>query len=223
MGSNVLSNVICIHFLLTVDDSWDASVLVNSSTPCRLAPCQDFSMTPTVVWVQKLADRFPWPPVCAWVIQALTVKTKTLHAITLPTTTIPFTTLILICILIRKHMTLYKGMLLITIADSRALTGCLTPVLKTHTCFHTLTHTAVSLGLKTWRAQVEWLAGRVLSAGVDLVGRIRGRDDRGWAREAQVPAIVVEALHLSLTGLWDCLTFIYICQTHIWSRIHKCL
>lgn len=161
MGSNVLSNVICIRFLLTVDDSWDTSVLVNSSTPCRPAPCQDFSMTPTVVWVQKLADRFPWPPVCAWVIQALTVETKTLQypPTTTTTTTIPFTTLILICILIRKHMTLYKGMLLITILT---LTGCLTPVLKTHTRFHTLTHAAVSLGLKTWRAQVEWLAGRVL-------------------------------------------------------------
>lgn len=163
MGSNILSNVICIRFLLTVDDSWDASVLVNSSTPCRPAPCQDFSETPTVVWAQKLADRFPWPPVCAWVIQALTVKTKTLHAITLPTTSIiPFTTLILICILILKHMTLYKGTLLITIADSRTLAGCLTPVLKTHTRFHTLTHAAVSLGLKPLRAQVEWLAGRVL-------------------------------------------------------------
>lgn len=71
-------------------------------------------------------------------------------------------------------------------------------------------HAAVSLGLKTWRAGVEWLAGCVLQAGVDLVGWFRGRDDRGRARKAQVPTIVVEALHLSLTGLWDRLTFIYI-------------
>ncbi len=70
----VSSNVISIRFLLTVDDSWDASVLVNSSTPC-----QDFSVTPTA---QKLADHFPWPPVSVWVIQALAVNTKTLHAIT---------------------------------------------------------------------------------------------------------------------------------------------
>lgn len=71
-------------------------------------------------------------------------------------------------------------------------------------------HAAVSLGLKTQRAGVEWLAGRVLQAGVDLVGGFRGRDDRGRARKAQVAPIVVKALHLSLTGLWDCLTFIYI-------------
>lgn len=88
----------------------------------------------------------------------------------------------------------------------------LTPVLKTQACFHTLTHAAVSLGLKTWRAGVEWLTGCVLQAGVDLVGWFRGRDDRGRARKAQVPTIVVEALHLSLTGLWDRLTFIYICR-----------
>lgn len=74
-----------------------------------------------------------------------------------------------------------------------------------------LTHAAVSQRLKTSRARIERLAGNILQIGVNLVRWLIGGDDRGRAREAQVPAIVVETLHLSLTGLWDGLAFIYIC------------
>lgn len=40
-------------------------------------------------------------------------------------------------------MTVYKGMLLITIADSRTFTGCMTPVLKTHSFSHTHPHSCL--------------------------------------------------------------------------------
>lgn len=81
---------------------------------------------------------------------------------------------------------------------------------KVHTFPNTLTHAAVSMSLIAAGTGVVRLAWGVAHTSRDLVGWVRGRDYWGRARETQVAAIMVEALHLTLTRLWDSFTFIYV-------------
>lgn len=102
-----------------------------------------------------------------------------------------------------------------TLTLSLTLTTCsLTPTLhsppQAHTFPNTLTHAAVSMSLIAAGTGVVGLAWGVSHTSRDLVGWIRGRDYWGRARETQVATIMVEALHLTLTRLWDCFTFIYV-------------
>ena len=72
-----------------------------------------------------------------------------------------------------------------------------------------LTCTAVSL----WLVPQGALVGLRLALGEARGGGLRGRDDGGGAGQAQVAPVMVKALHLSFTGIWDGLTFI-----NVWWR-----
>lgn len=102
-----------------------------------------------------------------------------------------------------------------TLTLSLTLATCsLTPTLhsppQAHTFPNTLTHAAVSMSLIAAGTGVVGLAWGVAHTSRDLIGWIRGRDYWGRARETQVATIMVEALHLTLTCLWNCFTFIYV-------------
>lgn len=76
------------------------------------------------------------------------------------------------------------------------------PTLTPRPTNQTPTHTAVSLRLVTQRAGVMGLRRRDC--------RLWGWDDGRRARKAQVPSIVVEALHFSFAGIWNGLTLVYV-------------